>query len=372
MSNGKLLQDPPSKKTQGTWLHRLAVRLFTIAFAVLFYWLLGFFLDDIQSSQGVSYSDIEKQYVDKSLVEKGKELEKQISSLKRQMQSQKEKKTVLSESSANLQQTINQLLELQKLGMEKNISLSQTQEQTLASSLNLFLENQKKFQTLSEKEAELVEQVQVVSQEKTQVDQTIDKQQEPARKEFSASTSRHRIYTALYQFAILLPILLLSVAVIVKKSGSIYFPFYLSISLATALKMAWVAQEYFPEMFTKYLFILVLLMIVGWLLIHFIRAIAYPKAEWLFKQYREGYESFFCPVCEYPIRTGPRRFLFWTRRTLKKLLVPATEKQDEEAYTCPACGSTLFEECDACHKIKHALLPHCQHCGQENKEHIHA
>ena len=108
-----------------------------------------------------------------------------------------------------------------------------------------------------------------------------------------------------------------------------------------------------------------LLLVVARLLIYFIRTIAFPKTQWLVKQYREAYERFLCPVCEYPIRTGPRRFLFWTRRTVNKMVVPTGRCEEDEAYTCPACGSVLFEECPDCHKVRHAMLPHCSRCGAE-------
>jgi hypothetical protein len=39
------------------------------------------------------------------------------------------------------------------------------------------------------------------------------------------------------------------------------------------------------------------------------------------------------------------------------------EPEDEKPYACPACGTVLFEECGSCGGIRHALLPHCQHCS---------
>ncbi|MFT7512174.1 MAG: hypothetical protein ACI9QL_001381 [Candidatus Omnitrophota bacterium] len=51
--------------------------------------------------------------------------------------------------------------------------------------------------------------------------------------------------------------------------------------------------------------------------IYFIRAIAFPKTESLVKQYREAYESFLCPICEYSIRRGPPKFCVGTVGRLK-------------------------------------------------------
>jgi hypothetical protein len=99
-------------------------------------------------------------------------------------------------------------------------------------------------------------------------------------------------------------------------------------------------------------------------LIYLVQAVARPNRDWLVRQYREAYERFLCPVCEYPIRRGPLRFLFWTRRTAKKLPQSGSEASAERGpYTCPVCATRLYEECPACHEQRHSLLPACEHCG---------
>lgn len=352
-------------KSKGTWIHRFAIRLFTLALAVLIYWVLGFFVDDIRSLPGPDFAVIEKAYLDKELVAKRSALDQQIAEVARQIENRTEKQRVVGDSSRNLQQTIGQLIELQKLGMQKNVTFSGPEQTNFTSSLNLFLENQKKYQEMSQAVSDLLEQKQGLVREKELAQQEIEKQLKPARAEFNRLTSRHRLKLAFLQLAILLPILLVAVTVIIKKRPSIYFPLFLAFGASTLVKVALVVHEYFPGKYFKYILIAGLLIVVARLLVHFIRAIAYPKVQSLVKQYREAYERFLCPVCEYPIRIGPRRFLFWTRRTVNKMVVPTRGGEPEEAYTCPSCGSGLFEECPSCRKVRHAMLPHCSHCGCE-------
>jgi predicted RNA-binding Zn-ribbon protein involved in translation (DUF1610 family) len=352
-------------KAKGTWLTRMAIRLFTLALAVLVFWVLGFLVKDIRSIQGPDYWTIEQKHLDKDLVAQREALEKQIAELTRQIENQTEKQRVVGDSSRNLQQTINQLLELQKLGMQKSIALSEAEQANFTSSLNLFLDNQRKYQELSQTVSDMLERKQGLVQEREQADLKIEQQRQPARDEFNRLSNKHRLKLAFLQLAILLPILLGWVIVIVKKRASIYFPLYLAFGAATLIKVAQVVHEYFPSKYFKYILIGGLLLVVARLLIYFIRTIAFPKTQWLVKQYREAYERFLCPVCEYPIRVGPRRYLFWTRRTVNKIVVPTDRGDQEEKYTCPACGSGLYEECPSCHKIRHAMLPHCSHCGAE-------
>ncbi len=352
-------------KSTGTWIHRLAIRLFTVVLAVLIFWVLGFFVDDIRSIQGPDYATIEKQHLNPRLVEKRAALVRQIADLTRQTDNQSEKQRVVGDSSRNLQQTINQLLELQKLGVQMNVAFSETERANFTSSLNLFLDNQQKYQELSQNVSELLEQKQGLVREKEQTEQEIERQRQPAGEEFNRLHRRHQWKLASYQLAVLLPILVVAAIVIIKNRSSIYFPLFLAFGAAALVKVTFVVHEYFPSRYFKYILIGGLLIVVARLLIYFIRTIAFPNTQWLVKQYREAYERFLCPVCEYPIRTGPRRFLFWTRRTVNKIVVPSDHGDQEEKYTCPSCGTVLFEECPACHQVRHAMLPNCSHCGSE-------
>lgn len=355
-------------QTKGTWIARLAIRSFTIILGILIYWFLGFLVEDIESIPGPDYAIIEKQHLNATSVTKEEDLSKQINELSHQIDNQTEKQKVIGDSNRNLQETMAQLIELKKLAIEKGVTTSDTEQTNFTKSLNLFFENQKKYQDSSQTVSEMLERKQQLVREKEQIEQELEKQRRPAREEYEKLIDEHLLKLAFFQLAILLPILLIAALVLIKKRGSIYFPLFLAFGVATLLKVTFVINDYFPSRYFKYLFIISLLIIVGALLIHFIRAIAFPKIQSLMKQYREGYERFLCPACEYPIRTGPRRYLFWSRRTVNKIVVPAGAQQEgEECYTCPCCGSALFELCSSCQKIRHAMLPHCSHCGAENK-----
>lgn len=206
-----------------------------------------------------------------------------------------------------------------------------------------------------------------LDREKEQAEQEIERQRKPATEEFNKLSKKHRLKLAFLQLGILLPVLVVAAIVFLKMRSSIYFPLCLAFGAAALIRVALVVHECFPTRCFKYILIGGLLIAVARLLVHFIRAIAFPKPQWLLKQYREAYERFLCPICEYPIRIGPRRYLFWTRRTVNKLVVPGDGNVAEETYTCPACGSMLLEECPNCHKVRHAMLPNCLHCGVEKE-----
>jgi predicted RNA-binding Zn-ribbon protein involved in translation (DUF1610 family) len=353
-------------KSRGPWLHRFAVGAFTILLGLLVYWLLGFIVEDIRSIRGPVYEEIEKKTLDHALVEKRDALDKRIVDLSRQIDQQNAKKQLLGDSTQSLQQTINQLLEMQKLSLQKNLALSEPQQANFTSSLNLFLENQKKAQDLYQMIAQLMDERTAREEEKQQIEQALDDQRQPAREKFQRLEQRHNLKLGAFQLAILIPLLAVAMVLLVRKRRSIYVPLIYAFGVAILVKVGMVMHEYFPTWAFKYILILVLVAAIARLLIAQIRISARPKAPWLIKQYRDAYTHFLCPNCEYPIRTGPRKFLFWTRRTAGKVAPRGEEAAAETVYTCPECGTRLFEECGACHKIRHTLLPFCAHCGAKH------
>ena len=362
-AGGKMKTAP---KPRGPWIHRFSIRLFTVILAILVYWVLGFLVGDIESIQGPRYSKIEKEYVDQALVEQEGRLAESIAEIDRDIASKREEMQIVSDSSQNLQNTINQLIELQKVTVQESAVLPEAEQINLSESLESFLDSQEKYQVYNEELSELMDQKRGLESERLDLEKEIEGQREPARSEYERLKENHDLRLAMLQLLILVPLLAAGAFLIVKKRDSIYFPLFAGYGAAVLLKVSLVIHEYFPTRYFKYVLVIGLLIAVVKLLIYFIRVAAFPRTQWLTRQYREAYERFLCPVCEYPVRTGPRRFLFWTRRTVNKIVLP-NKAEEERPYSCPACGTPLFEECPECHGIRHSLLPYCEHCNAEKE-----
>jgi predicted RNA-binding Zn-ribbon protein involved in translation (DUF1610 family) len=361
--------DNQNRKTRprGPWLNRAIIWVLTLVFGVLVYLLESFFLRDIESIDGPDRAAIETNFVDAALSQRSKDLSLQIADLDRQIARQKEEQRILSDGSRNLQQTIGQLVDLQKLSLQKEVALTDSDQENLTSALNRFLTTQTEFQTFNQTLHERAEQKRLAEDEKQKVEAQLQEQRIPAQEDFYEKMKRHRLWLAALQLMILIPLLAAAAFFVIRKSHSVYFPVFLSFGIATMIKSYLVMNKYFPAQYVKYILITVLLLGVGKILIYAIRLVSFPGKRWLQKQYREAYERFLCPICEYPIRTGPRRFLFWTRRTVHKTIPHQGEHETEQAYTCPSCGTDLFEECASCHHVRHSLLTHCSSCGDDKK-----
>ena len=353
-----------TSRAKGPWGHRLLVYFFTALFAVLIYWLLGFVMRDIGTWPGPDYADVEHRLSDPQAKQEAATLGTQIEEANRAVASRHSRQTVLRDSTSNSEKTMNQLLELQKLTLQKGLTPSADEAKALAESQRLFLANQAKYQEMNDQIAALNEQLGGLQERQRAVQKKLDTQRPAIQAEFNHLQARHNFRVAALKLAVLLPLLALGVWLFLKKRGSLYVSLFHGFGLALVVKVALVMHEHFPTRYFKYILIVIAIILVIRILVYLLRAMAFPKLDWLLKQYGEAYEYFLCPLCNHPIRRGPLQHLFWTRGSLKKLRVPAaTVATPDEPYTCPACATALFEECPGCKRVRHSLLPACTHCG---------
>jgi hypothetical protein len=349
---------------RGPWTHRVLVCCFSLLFAVLVYWLLGFVVRDIATLRGPVYADLEQQMLAPELLQEAKGLRDQIASAKQAIAEQQQRQTVLRDSTGNSERTMNQLLEIQRMKLQQNTPLTAAESTALGESEQLFLENQRRYQQINEQVSALSEQLRDLENRDRAVQKSLEGARRPVGEEYQRQQSRHQLKIAALKLAFLIPLLAAAVWLFLKKRASAYALLIHGFGLAVLIKVGMVMHEHFPRRYFKYVLIGVALALVARILVQLLRMVAHPRLDWLLKQYREAYEHHLCPICGYPIRRGPLKYLFWNRRSLKKLRLPPTDvAAAEELYVCPACGTRLYEECPACRGVRHALLPVCARCG---------
>jgi hypothetical protein len=353
-----------TRANKGPWTHRLLLYFFTVLFGVLVYWLLGFVMRDIGTWPGPVYRQVEKRLSDPQLTQTAETLQNQIDEANRAITNRQQRQKVLRDSTSNSEKTMNQLLELQKLTVQKGLPPSADEASTLAASQRLFLANQTKYQELNDQIGALTDQLGELQNRQREVQKKIESQRPAITEEFDRLYSQHQFQLAALKLAVLLPLLGLGVWLFLKKRGSLYASLLYGFGLALLVEVGMVMHEHFPKRYFKYILIVTAIVVVTRILVYLLRAMAFPKLDWLLKQYREAYEHFFCPICGHPIRRGPLQHLFWTRASLKKLRVPEVPGSHvDEPYTCPVCATPLFEECSCCKHVRHSLLSACSHCG---------
>ena len=354
-----------NKKIKGTWVQRFFIIFLSLVLGTLLFWLLGFVTEDIGSLRGPDFSKVRAKYVDAELVKKQKSLKETLNVIKTDIKNQQEQRKILKDGTDNLQNTINQLLSIQRQSIEKELDFPAENQQTLIKSQTLFLENQRQYQALNRQIAELTKQQHQLEKELGSLSKQIDKQHNLAQKEHRGLMSKHRLKVAALKLSVLIPIFLVSAWFFMKKRSKAYGPIIYAMFIAVFLKISLVAHEYFPRKYFKYIAILVIIGIVLKLLVYLLKRVISPKKTWLVKQYQEAYDKSLCPICGKPIRIGPLRYAIGGKGKGLVLAGQGTEATKQQVYTCPSCGTELYEKCNKCSDIRHSLLPFCEHCGNE-------
>jgi hypothetical protein len=226
-----------------------------------------------------------------------------------------------------------------------------------------FLKIQLEYQVLLGKISQSTLDRQALEREMNEVQKEIGSRDEAASLEWRKQMDAHRTKLALLELALMVPLLLLAGYALLrvqKKQGSLLFPVLLAFVCATLVRLFFTLHEYLPRIWFKYI------AIVAWFLVYLVGLATRPRPDRLLLQYRQAYEKYLCPICEYPIRVGPLKYLFWTRKSAVKTLAGTQKRQAaslSQPYTCPACGQILFETCPDCGNIRHSLMEHCEHCG---------
>lgn len=350
----------------GSWALRALVIAFSILFGLLCYWLFGFVVRDIDSLEGPNYEEYASAELDPDLSADQERLEKEIEAAELRMETTRRRQNILQDSTRSAEQTMNQLLQFQRLSIERNIAPSAKEQEALASAETQFLENQQQYSELAKQTAQINEELVRLNAEKRTVEDLRLAALEPIDADFAKLAEAHQWRLAAWKLAAIVPLVIAGAAISWRLRTSVYAPMAYAFATAAAVEVFVVMHDHFPERYFKYILIGALLAIVARALVFLLHLIARPRIESIRKQYREAYESFICPVCSHPIRRGPWKFLAWSRRTAKRVQPPiASETASDAPYTCPACATVLYNKCERCGAVRESLLPACSHCGEQ-------
>ena len=362
---GHTQQAPPPGSVPRTV--RLGSFLLSVLLTVLFVWLLGFVLDDIGDVPGPDFQDVASEYVDASLRERELELQQSITEIETQVARQAELQKDLGRSMDNARGTMQQMMELHRLSLEREVPPTQAEQEALASAQQRFLRAQDRFETANAEIAASNESKFQLGQELQSTLVTLEQEERPARLEYQERLQAHRFKVASLKLVFIVPVFLLAAWLFARWRTSAYRSVLLAFLVATFWMLGRVMFDHFPREFFKYIAIVSGIAIVLAFLIWLLRKAVKPDRRLLLDRYREAYRAHVCPVCTFPIARGPLRFALWTRKgpRLPAGIEPEQSPASATPYACPSCGTTLFAPCRVCEAPRHTLLPFCEHCADE-------
>lgn len=354
-------------KTKGSWMVRFFIFGLGIVLGILFYSILTFVEKDIGALKRPEWENIRRDFVSQQMDDQRDQLLSEMKQLNRRIDTLKEQQRILNSSTGSLQKTMNQLLSIQQQYIEKGQEFPPESIRTLQESQAAFLQNQEQDQQYTQDIAVLIHQRQQKEDALSALSEEINLLETEARKEEQQRLEKYRFKVAALKFAFLIPVFLTVSFLFMKYRASAWWPLVWAPFLAAFIKIGFVAHEYFPSRYFKYIAILVLLAIVIRMLVYLIRMIISPKKELLIRQYQEHYDKYICPICSKPIRIGPLRYIGGLKKKQALPAVSNAESEIPQPYTCPSCGTNLYDKCGKCGRIRHTLLPHCEHCGAQKE-----
>ncbi len=351
------------KKAKGTFWMRAGILLLAVLFGILVYWSLGFVLDDIRVFKFPDRKSFFDDRRDPALATKLEALESELRELNHKHELLNQQRGFIKDSSSSLQIVVDNLF---KLKNREQQLISEAQFGRVLNSLDKVIAIQDDYKTTADSYIDITNAKYEVQKKIAALKKQLEAEDRRINNLYSQAVRRQRIKTAILQLSMLVPLALAATVLLVKKRSSVYRMIFVSSAVAIYWKTGMFMHEHFPTRSFKYIIMGCLLVLVAWGFVWLIRNLTRPKLETLLKQYRQAYERFLCPVCEYPIRRGPRKYLYWTRRTVHKVSLNSGAAADSAAdspYICPACGTRIFEKCSECGAVRHSLLPACHECG---------
>jgi hypothetical protein len=108
-----------AQKPRGPLTHRILIGFFTIVLSLLAYWLLEFVMSDIDSLPGPQRQELEARILDKSLLERERSANRELARIEQRRQDVFARQASLEASTKSSRETMNQLLDIQRLELQK-------------------------------------------------------------------------------------------------------------------------------------------------------------------------------------------------------------------------------------------------------------
>lgn len=319
---------------------RAFLALLSVVLGMLFLWLIGFVLSDIDRRPRPVRSHFEAMHVDPAVEEALEEAVQALARVENDLRHQNTIRVNRQASRDSAKQTWDQVERSVSFSTERDTEPSDALLSSRDEAIRLFMEAKTAYETANDRASELEEERFELESTRDSLARTLADQRRKALPEYEKAYSLFMNELAFYKLAFTVPLTLLSVVLASRKRNSVYRAIPLALAIASSLSLGRVMFDHFPREYFKYIAIFTALGVVLFLISKVVRSIHRPRPEVLLRSRREAYNKHLCAECSHPFPSD-----------------------HGSTYTCPACGTGLFDSCSSCSGSRHSLLPHCIHCG---------
>jgi hypothetical protein len=322
---------------------RWTIRLLSVVLFFLFTWLFGFIIEDIDELKDPKRQDFYDASIDTELTKAQRENNASLGRIKVDKARQQEIKLNRKEAMDVAKDTWSQAERANQFERAAGRQPGPELREELAQAHERYISAQTTFEEANTKVADLGAQEYTINQDLAALENQIRPQKNEAEDDYQEAKEKHEHTLATYKLSFIIPVFMLAAWALAKKRESIYRPILKALLLASFYRVGVVMHSHFTEKTFNYIATSAAVLIVLAFLVRLLQSSARPRPDLLLKQRRESYHRNTCPECgySYPFDHG-------------------------DAFTCPACGTGLFANCNACGNSRHNLLPFCIHCGDSD------
>ena len=349
------------RSTRSTWASRVGAFLLSSILTVLWIGLLAFLLSDVGKLDRPDYQPLFEAGMPAELLADRAEVGDQIAALEKRTERLGQLQVDLERDMEQSGEVMRQMMDLQRLGLEKDEPPSDEERAALASAQSTFLSSQESYRAANaEIQAANLELFQLRERQQD-LARAVREAEAPIRKAHAVQVRGWELREATLRLGLVVPLFVLSALLVVRRWSSPWRPVHLSALVATFWTLGLEMFERFPAEYFKYIAIVTAILITLGFLVWLIRKATSPSPALVLARHRAAYTANVCPVCAFRISRAP----VVTRAAkgggdLQPSPVPVPDRKD---FSCPSCGTGLFETCPSCGGARHSLLPFCEGCG---------
>ncbi len=238
---------------------------------------------------------------------------------------------------AELAETMNQLLEIQRLALQKKRHAHRRGAEVARGKRDAVSREPEALPGDQRGIARVNEQLRDSEEQRRGVERSLEEQRMAVRREFEQLQQRHNLRVCDGQTVGSDSASFWRPSGCSSNAGEHLRPDDLrSFGIAVLLKVGLVMHEYFPSRYFKYVLILACLAVVVRALASLLADDRHPRSDWLLKQTARPMKTFSARSVDYPIRRGPLKYLSWTRRSVRRVTVPADGRRRAPSNHTPA------------------------------------
>ena len=228
----------------------------------LWIWLLAFLLEDVGRMNPVDYDEVYAAGMPSELIAELRGVNHEVGLLELRIKRQEQIQGVLQRDVESSGKVMEQMMNLQRLALEKGSVPSVVEREALAMAQETFLSSQGKYREANIEIQSANRTLFELQQKRTELETRKGSAEAPIQKEFRARQRARALIEASVRLGILIPLFLVAAATVRRRWRHPWRPIYLSFLVATFWTLGYEMFEQFPAEYFKYIAIVTAIGIV--------------------------------------------------------------------------------------------------------------